>query len=204
MNDNHAEHRPGAEPDRSSQVTLLLQSLAEGEDVAPALFEAVYGELRELAAGHMRRERVGHTLQATAVVHEAYLRLIGQREIAWSNRRHFFGAAAKAMERLLIDHARKVRSLKRGGERARVNLTLSGLSDGTDPDQVLALHEALEELAEEDPRAAEVARLRFFVGLDTEESALALEVSPRTVARDWAYARARLFELLAPESPNSP
>ena len=187
--------------ERAQDVTLLLQSLSEGEDAAPALFEAVYGELRELAGSRMNRERAGHTLQATALVHEAYLRLIGQREMAWTSRRHFFGAAAKAMERLLIDHARKVRSKKRGGENARVAMTLSGLSDGENPDQIIELHEALEELAAEDPRAAEVARLRFFVGLEVEETALALELSPRTVARDWAYARARLFELLAPEEP---
>ena len=186
--------------DRSKEVTLLLQSLQEGGDGAAALFDAVYTELRQIAGSRMRKERAGHTLQATALVHEAYMRLVGQRDLGFANRRHFFGAAAKAMERLLIDHARKVRSLKRGGAEARVALTLSGLSDGGDPDQVLELHEALDALAAEDPRAAEIARLRFFVGLEVEETAQALELSPRTVARDWAYARARLFELLAPEA----
>ncbi len=130
----------GSMDDRSKDVTLLLQSLTEGVDAAPALFEAVYDELRQLAGSRMNRERAGHTLQATALVHEAYMRLIGQRDMAWTSRRHFFGAAAKAMERLLIDHARKVRAKKRGGENARVAMTLSGLSDGENPDQVIQVN----------------------------------------------------------------
>ncbi|KAA3605471.1 MAG: RNA polymerase subunit sigma-70 [Planctomycetota bacterium] len=183
---------------RKQEVTRLLRNADAGSPGATALFQAIYQELHSLASRRMARERSGHTLQATALVHEAYLRLVDQTEMVWDNRRHFFGAAAKAMERLLIDHARKARSLKRGGGQARVAITLSGLADEQDPERILALHQALERLAEEDPRAAEIARLRFSAGMETEETARSLEISPRTVARDWAYARARLFELMQP------
>ena len=188
-------------PDRPAEVTRLLQALARGEDAAAALFETVYDELRGIAGARMGRERPGGMLQATALVHEAYLRLVGQEEMAWESRRHFFGAAAKAMERLLIDQARGIRSQKRGGAQAHVTLTVDGLPIGEHPERALELHEALAVLAEEDARAAEVARMRFFVGLDVDDTAQALEVSPRTVARDWAFARARLIQLLPNEDP---
>lgn len=179
-------------PKAPSDVTQrLLHGVSDG-----SLFEMVYGELRSLANRRMAQERAGHTLQATALVNEVYMRLVGDNPMQWRDRRHFFGAAAEAMRRVLVDHARKVRSKKRGGDVMRLDLTLSGLAREDDPDLVLALDEALEQLAEEEERCAEVARLRIYAGFSTEDVALALELTPRTVQRDWAYARARLGEIL--------
>lgn len=184
--------------DRQAQVTLLLQAAGEGDDGQrwTQLLELVYDELRVLALRRMASERAGHTLQATALVHEAFLRLVGDRDMAWQGRRHFFGAAAEAMRRVLVDHARRVRSAKRGGDAARLQLSAIELAGETDPDRVLALDEALSSLAAEDERAAEVARLRYFAGLSVADTAAALEVSQRTVMREWEFARARLAELL--------
>lgn len=182
--------------DRRADVTAILADVSGPRAAWERLLPLVYDELRELAARQVARERAGHTLQATALVHEAWLRLVGDEAVAWSGRRHFFGAAAEAMRRVLVDHARKVRAAKRGGDRARLSLTLSGLAVEDDPDRLLALDEALSRLQAEDERAAEVAWLRFFAGLSVEETALALEVSQRTVMREWTFARARLSELL--------
>ena len=183
-----------------NNVTLLLEAVSAGgvdaNELHGKLLPLVYDELRKLAAGRMRGEREGHTLEATALVHEAWMRLVGNDRMSWSSRRHFFGAAAEAMRRVLVDHARKVRSAKRGGEAARISLSLADLQVDEDPDRVLALDEALDKLAEEDPRAAEVARLRWFAGLEVSETAAALEVSERTIMREWAFAKARLSELL--------
>ncbi len=176
-------------------VTRLLQDGAMGKD----LFPIVYEELRALAQNRMGGERAQHTLQATALVHEAYMRLVRDRDMQWRNRRHFFGAAAEAMRRVLVDHARRVKSEKRGGERARLSISVGGLAREDDPELLLALDDAISKLEGEDPRSAEVARLRFFAGLANEDVAKALDVSQRTVARDWAYARARLMELLGDE-----
>jgi len=184
--------------DAAAQVTRLLQQAGDEQDGWERLLPLVYEELRGLAERRMGAERAGHTLQATALVHEAYLRLIGDTEMAWESRRHFFGAAAEAMRRVLVDHARKVRSQKRGGDRARLALTGLDLPGGDDPDHLLALDEALDQLAAEDPRAAEVARLRFFAGLSVADTAAALDVSERTVMREWSFARARLSAWLAP------
>ena len=193
----------GAVDDRQAQVTQLLQAAGEDDDGQrwSRLLELVYDELRTLALRRMAGERAGHTLQATALVHEAFLRLVGDRDMAWQGRRHFFGAAAEAMRRVLVDHARKVRSQKRGGDAARHQLSAIELAGETDPDRVLALDEALGRLAAEDERAAEVARLRFFAGLSVADSAAALDVSQRTVMREWEFARARLAELLGGETP---
>lgn len=180
------------DPKPKTNVTQLLRG---GGDEG-ALFNLVYGELRALAQIRMSQERAGHTLQATALVNEVYLRLIRDEQMEWRDRRHFYGAAVEAMRRVLVDHARKVRSKKRGGEAVRLDLTLSGFAHAEDPDHVLALEEGLEKLAEEDPRCAEGARLRIYAGFSSEDVAHALELTPRTVQRDWAYARARLVEIL--------
>lgn len=174
---------------------MLLQRAVDRGDWSD-LLPLVYDELRELARRRMASERSEHTLQATALVHEAYLRLAGDQDMDWKSRRHFFGAAAEAMRRVLVDHARKVKSEKRGGDRARMTLTVAEMAEDGDPDRVLALDDALTKLGQEDARAAEVARLRFWAGLGVEDTAKALEVSERTVMREWAYARARLAELL--------
>jgi RNA polymerase sigma factor (TIGR02999 family) len=173
---------------------LLQQGDLDGE-----VLGLVYDELRDLARRRMAGERAQHTLQATALVHEAWVRLVRDRDMQWRDRRHFFGAAAEAMRRVLVDHARRVQSEKRGGDRARLEITLGGLAREDDPELLLALDDALTALEAEDPRSAEVARLRFFAGLSVDDVARALDVTPRTVARDWAFARARLTQLLAPE-----
>lgn len=177
-------------------VTRLLREVSDREDAWSELLPLVYDELRDLARRRMSRERTEHALDATGLVHEAYMRLVGDNEMEWQSRRHFFGAAAEAMRRVLVDHARKQKSLKRGGDRARLSITVAELVHDDDPDQLLALDEALTQLGKEDPRAAEVARLRFYTGLGVEETALALDVSVRTVMREWSYARARLAQLL--------
>ena len=180
--------------DDGAEVTRRLRAGANGAE----LFPLVYEELRTLAERRMGRERGEHTLQVTALVHEAYLRLVRDEDMRWRDRRHFFGAAAEAMRRVLVDHARAVKSAKRGGGAARLTLTLGGIARRDDPDLVLALDEALTALEREDERAAEVARLRVFSGFSNEDVSRALGLSPRTTARDWLFARARLTELLDP------
>jgi len=160
------------------------------------LLALLYDELRSVAGRRMGAERAGHTLQATALVHEAYVRLLGQEQVQWRDRGHFYAAAAEAMRRILIDHARRVKSQKRGGGALRVTLGAAAAPAEVDADRLLDLDQALERLASEDAEAAQVTRLRYFAGLTAEETALALEVSLRTVHRQWAYARARLAELL--------
>lgn len=181
----------------NTQLTRMLRGLSEQPDAWSELLPFVYDELRELARRRMRKERAEHTLEATALVHEAYMRLVGDEEIDWKGRRHFFGAAAEAMRRVLVDHARKAKSQKRGGDRARLSISVGELAQEAEPDRFLALDEALAQLQKEDERAAEVARLRYFCGLEVEETAQTLGVSPRTVMREWTYARARLSELIA-------
>ena len=178
---------------RDTEVTRILHA---GGAQNEALLPLVYGELRAIAEKRMASERAGHTLQATALVHEAYLRLVGDDEMSWRDRGHFYSAAAEAMRRVLIDHARKVASLKRGGDKQRVTLGAPEISAELSQAQVLALADALETLEADDPRAAAVARLRFLSGLSVEETAAALGISERSVHREWTYARARLFDLL--------
>jgi RNA polymerase sigma factor (TIGR02999 family) len=181
---------------RPEQVTRLLQGGLEDERSREELLALVYDELRELARRRMSGERAGHTLEATALVHEAWMRLVASPSPDWHSRRHFYGAAAEAMRRVLVDHARRARSQKRGGERVRVTLG-ADLALELDPERFLSVVEALDRLAEEDPRAAEVTRLRFFSGLEMAELAAALGISERTAHREWTFARARLTELLA-------
>lgn len=190
----------------TQDVQRILDSIAAGNArSSEELLPLVYEELRRLADAKLAREAPGNTLQATALVHEAYLRLIGPDpcNARWDGSAHFFGAAAEAMRRILIDHARRRSAAKRAaGERAgEVSLDAlphapADLSNLPDPDQLLALDEALEQLREEDPRAAEIVRLRYFAGLSAEEAAETLRISLRTIAREWSYARARLHQLL--------
>lgn len=183
------------QPPKAAHVTLLLNRLQAGDAHATnELFPLVYDELRELASSFLARERVGHTLQPTALVHEAYVRLVGPGESTWQNRAHFFGAAARAIRRILTDHARARDSLKRGGGAHRLSLDDVGdvMDDRTAPDpgvDLVALDSALTKLAQLDEQKARVVELRFFAGLTAEQAALALGVSPSTVARDWQFAR---------------
>ncbi len=184
-------------PASSEQVTLLLRELGEGHaDAGERLLPLLYDELRVLARGYMRRERADHTLQPTALVHEAYLRLVDQRDVAWRNRAHFMGIAAQAMRRVLVDHARRSRAAKRAGGR-KVTL-FDGVRPGGDaPSEagnaavvdILALDQALARLGELDPRAVRVVELRYFAGLDVTEVAELMGLSPATVKRDWRDAR---------------
>jgi RNA polymerase sigma factor (TIGR02999 family) len=160
------------------------------------LFPVVYQQLRELARSKMSREPAGHTLQTTALVHEVYLRLNQDASVRWENPRHFFAAAAEAMRRILVERARRVHSLKRGGNRDRLEMDFIDLGTESDPLAMIALDEALTELKAFDPRLAEVVMLRYFSGLSVDETAAAMETSPRTIKRDWAVARAWLSEKL--------
>jgi len=162
---------------------------------ASRLLPLVYDELRRLAAQKMARENPGQTLQATALVHEAWLRLGGDQRMEWRNRTHFFAAAAEAMRRILIDNARRKSALRHGGQAERVEFDLDSLelAAGMDDDQLLALHEALDKLAARDSVKAELVKLRFFAGLTLAEAARILDVSEPTAKRYWAYARAWLY-----------
>lgn len=164
------------------------------------LLEAVQGELRKIAAGYMRRERVGHTLQPTALVNEAYLRLVSQRDVRWQSRGHFFGIAASLMRRILVDHARKREATRRGGRR-RHQVTLPSLSSGGETDVIdtLSLHSALSELESLDSRQAAMVELKYFTGLDNDEIASVHGVSIATVKRELATANLWLRRRLAAE-----
>jgi RNA polymerase sigma factor (TIGR02999 family) len=176
-----------------ANVTELLQAWGAGDPTAiDRLIPLIYDELRRLAARHLRRERLDHTLQPTALVHEAYLRLVDQRETEWRNRAYFFGAAAQIMRRILVDHAREHGAAKRGGAEHRVTLEEDvALAGGRDVN-LLALDDALRRLAEIDPHKSRVVELRFFSGLSIEETAEVVGVSPATVTRQWRTAKAWL------------
>lgn len=176
-----------------SEVTRILEQIEQGNQAAAAeLLPIVYSELRKLAGNRLKREKAGQTLQATALVHEAYLRLVGNAEIKWDGRSHFFAAAAEAMRRILVDHARRRHSIKHGGDFERQELTDDVTIEQGDIDQLLDLDAALTKLAAEDAEMAKLVELRYFAGLSVEETAKALGLSPRTVKRNWAYARAWL------------
>ena len=180
--------------DISSDITLLLQAASRGErHASDELLPLVYDELRRLAATRMAREAPGQTLQPTALVHEAWLRLGGDEQPEWQNRAHFFAAAAEAMRRILIDNARRKQTLRHGGGGQRVGLAALELEANLDDEQLLALSEALDQLAAHDARKAELVKLRFFAGLTIEQAARVLGVSGPTAKRDWTYARAWLF-----------
>jgi RNA polymerase sigma factor (TIGR02999 family) len=181
-----------------NDITRILADLGEDDDdqALARLLPLVYDELRALADLHLRNERAGHTLQPTALVHEAYLRLLGPQRPSWADRGHFFRAAAQAMRRILIEHARKRGRIKRGGSRARLPASVLDFVAAENPADFVALEEALRRLEEQDPRLGRVVNLRFFAGLSVEETALALGVSERTVKRGWTVARAWLYRAL--------
>jgi RNA polymerase sigma factor (TIGR02999 family) len=179
-------------------ASQILNSIEQGDPrAAEQLLPLVYEELRKLAAQKLAQERPGQSLQATALVHEAYLRLVnGEKSPHWDSRGHFFAAAAEAMRRILVEKARRKRSVKHGGERVRIDLE-EALVVGDEPrEDLLELDEVLEQLAGADPQAAELVKLRFFAGLTGEQAAKVLGISPRTADTIWAYARAWLFEKL--------
>ena len=173
-------------------VSTLLRAWSEGDQAAlEHLTPIVYEELRRLARYYMGRERSGHSLQATALVNEAYLKLVDYKRMRWENRAHFFAVSAQLMRRILVDHARR-HNLKRGAGVQRVELEDSAVIGATRDEDLVALDEAMNALAEIDPRKAQVVELRFFGGLSVEESAEVLKISPVTVMRDWSTARAWL------------
>ena len=187
-----------------SDVTRILSEIRRGNRSATSeLMPLVYSELRRLAGHKMRQEVPGQTLQPTALVHEAYLRLMGDTAVEWDGKSHFFAAAAEAMRRILIENARRRKSAKHGGEAARYEISDGdAIVDADNLDDLLDLDDALTKLAAEEPELAKLVELRFFAGLTIEESAQALDVSPRTVTRNWAFVRAWLGRELKAEAKN--
>jgi len=180
-------------------VTRLLKLLGHGDQSATdELLPLVYDELRRLADSRMAREHPGQTLQATALVHEAYLRLVTDKDVGWDDRGHFFAAAAEAMRRILIERARRVGRKKHGGDHRRVSIDKLEISVDAPSDDLLALDEALLRLRAKDARKERVVSLRYFAGLSIDETARALDVSPATVKNDWTLAKAWLYKELAP------
>jgi RNA polymerase sigma factor (TIGR02999 family) len=180
-----------------SEITQVLQAIGRGEGRASEeLLPLVYEELRRLAAARMAQEQPGQTLQATAIVHEAWLRLVGDGERTWQNRAHFFGAAAEAMRRILIENARRKSALKRGGGLARVDIEGLDLAAAAPDDKILLINEALEKLQMEDPEKARIVVMKFFGGLTNQEVAEALSVTERTIERQWAFAKAWMFQAI--------
>ena len=180
-----------------SEVTRILNSIEEGDArAADQLLPLVYGELRRLAAQKMAREAPGHTLQPTALVHEAWLRLAGEQNQQWDSRGHFFSAASEAMRRILIEHARSKNAVKRGADFERVKFESIDAAVLAEGEEFLLLNDALEKLEREDPDAAQVVKLRFFAGLTNEEAGQVLGVTDRTAKRYWTFARAWLFQEL--------
>lgn len=194
---------PDQQSSKLAAASLATQDVSGGLGSAtPQLFPVVYEQLRDLAHAKMNREPAGHTLQTTALVHEVYLRLSKDGDGSWQNAGHFFAAAAEAMRRILIERARRSASLKRGGDRDRIDFDfVDHAREAAEPAAMLALDEALTELQSFDQRLGQVVMLRYFTGLSVEETAVALDTSARTVKRDWAVARAwlgkRLGELTA-------
>ena len=187
-------------PQAPQNVTELLIGFGKGDKEAlDSLVPLVYEELRRQASRYLRRERVGHTLQTTALIHEAYLRLIDQKNVHWQNRAHFFGIAAQLMRRILVDHARHKKRAKRGGSNIRVSLVeADAMVQGQDLD-IVALDQALERLAAIDEQQSRIVELRFFSGLTVEETAEVLGISPATVKRDWSMAKAWLHREVSRE-----
>lgn len=187
------------------QVTQLLKAMHDGDaQAAESLLPLLYGELHRLARAYMRRERPDHTLQATALIHEAYLRLVGE-QVDWNSRAHFIGIAAQVMRRVLVDHARAHRADRRAGKLKRVELNDDLAVSAKQMNEIEDLDEALNRLAVVNERQARVVELRYFGGLSFDEIASLLEMAPRTVKRDWSLARIWLFRELRPgSSPGSP
>jgi len=183
-----------------SEITLVLQAVGRGESRASEeLLPLVYDELRQLAAARMAHESAGQTLQPTALVHEAWLRLVTEGDRTWQNRAHFFRAAAQAMRRILVDRARHKSSIKCGGGQDRLNVEDLDLAAATPDDKILLIDDALARLEAEDPESARVITLKFFGGLTNKEVAKTLGVTERTVEREWAYAKACLYQMIQEE-----
>lgn len=186
---------------KTHQVTELLAAWSHGDrEALDKLMPLVYDELRRLARQHMRRERAGHTLQTTALVNEAYMRLVDQRRAQWQNRAQFFGVAARLMRRILVDHARSRRRLKRGGDAHKVSLDEAAMVSQEQSTDLLALDEALKKLEAMNERMGRIVELRFFGGLSTEETAEVLNVSPSTIKKDWTFAKAFMHEAISNEA----
>jgi RNA polymerase sigma factor (TIGR02999 family) len=188
-----------------SEVTRILTAIEQGDpSAASELLPLVYDELRKLAAQKLAQEKPGQTLQATALVHEAYLRLVDtEKAQQWDNRRHFFAAAAEAMRRILVENARKKKCMRHGGGRDQIELQEALVVAPDAGDDLLAVDEALEQLTLIDAQAADLVKLRFFAGMTTEDAAQALGIPARTAYRTWSFARAWLFRRLHPDAPNS-
>jgi RNA polymerase sigma factor (TIGR02999 family) len=185
-----------------NEVTRILSAIEQGDPQAAAqLLPLVYDELRKLAAQRLAQERPGQTLQATALVHEAYLRLVDTKKAqAWNSRGHFFAAAAEAMRRILVEQARRKKRLKRGGTRERFDIANMDIAVEAPGDDLLALDEALDKLAEKHAAKAELVKLRYFAGLTMSEAAQVLGISTSTADRYWTYARAWLYRMLSPSA----
>ena len=180
------------------EVSQLLRAWGDGDQTAlDRLMPLVYDELRRMARRYMDRQPSGHTLQTTALIHEAYLRLVNQQEVQWQNRAHFFGVAAKAMRSILVDYARTRQAVKRGGDTRRLSLDEAAIVSAERTDELVALDDALQSLATFDQRKCQVVEMRYFGGLTVEETAEVLQVSPETVARDWRLARTWLLRELS-------
>jgi RNA polymerase sigma factor (TIGR02999 family) len=186
-----------------SDVTLILQAVQQDQRLlSEQLLPIIYEELRRLAAAKMAGQAAGQTLQPTALVHEAWLRLVGDQDRNWQNRAHFFGAAACAMRSILVDRARRKASLKGGGGFQRVEIEGLELPAATPDEQVLLIHESLDELEREDPDSARIVMLKFFAGLSNEDLARTLGVNERTVRRHWTYAQAKLLRIICQATQN--
>ncbi|MCI0442032.1 sigma-70 family RNA polymerase sigma factor [bacterium] len=193
------------EPIGPDQFSRLFIDWSNGNESAlDEMLPLIYEELRRLAAYHLKRERNSHTLQATALVHEAYMRLINQRQVDWRNRAQFLGLASEMMRRILVSHARKRAAAKRGGHEQRVSLSIADLSSKRQDVDVLMLDDALNKLASRDFRKSRVVELKFFGGLKTDEIAELLQISGATVEREWTLARAWLFRTLSGSQPSLP
>ena len=195
-----------AEPKRMCQtgsdkneITLLLQSGRDDATVSEDLFPLIYNELRRIAAAQMAHEKAGQTLQPTALVHEAYMRLVGDTEVHWQNRAHFFSAAARSMRQILVNRAIKKKAVKHGGDLKRQPFDEADFSDQPRPEHLLALDEALKRLEEIDERKGKVVMLRYFAGLSIEETAKALGLSAATVKREWQFSRSWLHREMTRE-----
>jgi RNA polymerase sigma factor (TIGR02999 family) len=192
-------HSSSGKLDLMTEVTQVLDAIARGDaQASEQLLPLIYQELRRLAASMMAQEPAGHTLEATALVHEAYVRLVdSEEELKWSHRGHFFAAAAEAMRRILVDKARRKQRVKHGGEHHRVELDEERPICSVPSDQMVALDEALERFAQEEPEKAQLVKLRFFAGLSIEEAAETLGISRATASRHWTYARAWLHDAVS-------
>ena len=187
-----------------SDVTRILDAIQQGDpNAGDELLPLVYGELRRLAAAKMAHEAPGQTLQPTALVHEAWLRLVGNENQEWNGRAHFFGAAAEAMRRILIENARRKRAARHGGEHVRLDINEIEIASAPKDDELLAVSDALEKFAARDKQKAELVKLRYFVGLTTEEAAEVLGISVPTADRWWNFSRAWLFEEIEREQKQS-